>query len=523
MTSNTIVFTLAATYLVSYYQTKRTLMKKNIIIVGSGMAGLSAGIYARMNGYKTSIFEMHNVPGGLCTAWERKGYRFDISMHMLTGSVSGPFHEMWKELGIVENFNFHFHDHIALIEGKESKLLLSTNKEILEKEMLAIAPEDKKLIKQFVRLLFGRDMMNAATLKPKELTTFRDSLRTFFAVLPMFGTFGKYGNTTLQQFTERFKSPFLREAIRCIVDAPGWPMLEFPMIPMAGFIRTGVTEAGAPLGGSQQVAYHLASLFRKNGGEFHYKSRVTKLITEKNTVKGIELEDGTQYFADTIIWAGDGHTLIYDILEGKYTDERIKDMYDNWIPVRSIVHVMLGVNMDLSKEPHRIIYESDDPITIAGKEFKWQSVLHHCFDKTMAPEDKSAVEVWYDSDFEYWEELYKDKEAYKAEKKRIADYTIQQLDKRWPGFASKVQVVDVPTPATYMRYTGNWKGSPDGWYITPHNMQKQEPLRKLPGLEGLWMAGQWTAPFTGTVVAALTGRQVIQLLCKQEGKSFTVS
>jgi phytoene dehydrogenase-like protein len=112
----------------------------------------------------------------------------------------------------------------------------------------------------------------------------------------------------------------------------------------------------------------------------------------------------------------------------------------------------------------------------------------------MAPEGKSAVEVWYNTDYEYWEGLSKDKEKYKAEKKRIADYTIQQLDKRWPGFASQVEVIDVPTPHTYKRYTGNWKGSPDGWYLTRDNLMDQEPLRTLPGLEGLRMIGQWTAP-----------------------------
>lgn len=476
-----------------------------------------------MNGYKTTIFEMHSVPGGLCTAWERRGYIFDISMHMLTGSVSGPFHEMWKELGIIDNFNFHFHDHIASVEGKENKLLLSTDRSILEKELLAVSPKDRRLIKSFVRLLFGRDLMNAATLKSKELSGKRDAIKTFFAVLPMFRIFGKYGKLTLQEYAKKFKSPFLRDAIRFVVDAPGWPMPEFPMIPLAGFMRTGVTEAGVPLGGSQKVAYHMTSVFRKMGGEIHYRSRVKDLIKENDKVKGIVLEDGTEHEADRLIWAADGHTLIFDVLKGNYMNDIIRDMYDNWMPVRSIVHVMMGVNMDLSKEPHRIVFEADDPITIGGKEFRWQSVLHHCFDPSMAPEGKSAVEVWYDTDYEYWEELYKDEEAYKAEKQRIAEYTMQQLDKRWPGFASKVQVLDVPTPVTYKRYTGNWKGSPDGWYVTPHNLQKQEPLRKLPGLEGLWMAGQWTAPFTGTVVAALTGRQVIELMCSEDGKNFNVS
>ena len=88
--------------------------------------------------------------------------------------------------------------------------------------------------------------------------------------------------------------------------------------------------------------------------------------------------------------------------------------------------------------------------------------------------------------------------------------------KRWPGFSSQIEVIDVPTPATYVRYTGNWKGSPDGWYLTPENINDMEPLRTLPGLEALHMVGHWTTTFSGTVIAAVSGRQVIQLMCKKE-------
>ncbi len=110
--------------------------------------------------------------------------------------------------------------------------------------------------------------------------------------------------------------------------------------------------------------------------------------------------------------------------------------------------------------------------------------------------------------------------AYEAEKKRIAEATVAELDKRWPGFASQIEVVEVATPATYVRYTGNWKGSPDGWYITPENIRKQGFLRTLPRLSGLYMVGQWTAPFTGTIMAALSGRQLVQLLCRQQKREF---
>jgi uncharacterized protein with NAD-binding domain and iron-sulfur cluster len=44
-------------------------MDKKIIIIGAGMAGLSAGCYARMNGYEAEIYESHSLPGGLCAAW----------------------------------------------------------------------------------------------------------------------------------------------------------------------------------------------------------------------------------------------------------------------------------------------------------------------------------------------------------------------------------------------------------------------------------------------------------------------
>jgi phytoene dehydrogenase-like protein len=484
------------------------------------MAGLSAGCYAQMNGYKTSIYEMNKIPGGLCTAWELKGFTFDISMHMLTGSVSGPIHKMWEELGVAGNFKFYFHDQISQIEGMGKKLNFTTHRKKLEEEMLAISPEDAGLIKEFIRIVFGPDMMKAASLKPAELKNLSDKLKVIPAILPLIRTFSRYNGVTIQQFAARFKDPFLRVAVRFFIDAPGWPMPQFPMGVMAGFVKSGVVEAGAPLGGSQKVAFHIADLYKKLGGETHYSSRVNGLITENDRVAGIRLKDGSEHRADSVIWAGDGHTLIFDILGGKYINDRIRNMYEKWIPVKPIVHVMIGVNRDLSDEPHRIIIEPEESITIAGREHKWMTVIHHCFDKSMAPAGKSAIEAWFDTEYDYWEELAHDRKKYSAEKKRIAEYTIRQLEKRWPGFASQVEVTDVPTPATYMRYTGNWKGSPDGWYLTPDNINDMEPQRTLPGLEGLYMVGQWTSTFTGTVIAAMTGRQIIQLMCRKTGKKF---
>ena len=498
------------------------MSERSVVIVGAGMAGLSAGCYARMNGYKATILEMHSIPGGLCTAWTRKGYTFDISMHMLTGSKGGAFNQMWSELGVMENRRFHFHEEMCSVESGGRRLSFCTDPKRLEEQLVALSPADADRSREFARHVSGRNLMNASSLEPPELTGFFDNVRTIFAILPLIGTFRKYGKTTIQEYAGRFQDPFLREAVRMFIDGPGWPMPMFPVVALTGFLKSAVSEAGVPIGGSQQVAFTIAERFRKLGGELRLRTRVVDVLVEDGRAVGLKLEDNSEVRADEIIWAADGHALIFDILGGRYVDDRIRAVYDKWLPVRPMVHVCLGVNRDMSAEPARLSLGLEKPITVCGEERRWLSVLHHSFDPTMAPAGKAAVEVWYPCRHEYWQELAKDRARYDAEKEQIAELTISELDKRWPGFRSQIEVVDVPTPATYVRYTGNWQASPDGWYVTVDNM-RTNPLRRLPGLGGLWMAGQWTAPFTGTVMAALTGRQVIELLCRQDRRRFTAT
>jgi phytoene dehydrogenase-like protein len=498
-------------------------MEKSIIIVGAGIAGLSTGCYARMNGFKTTVFEMHKKPGGLCAAWKRKGYTFDVSMHMLAGSKTGPLHQMWQELGVTRNREFYYRDEFVRIESGDKCLSYCADPRRLEEQLMAASPADAKLIREFMRLFTGKDMMNAMSLKPAELVGFVDIIKSLIALAPHAGNLLRYRKQTLQEFALRFSNPFLRSAIQLVVDSPGWPMLRFPMIALAGFHKTMVREAGVPLGGSHAVVLGIAEYYQKLGGEIQYKSRIKGIVIENHRAVGVRLDDGTEHRADIVVWAGDGHTAIFDILGERYIDDTIRKMYQQWIPVMPVVQVMLGVDKDLSKEPERLIFEIEKPITVAGEECRFIFFIHHCFDPSMAPAGKSAAEVWYATRYEYWEELAKDRARYEEEKKRIADITIAELDKRWPGFASHIEVVDVPTPMTYVRYTGNWKGSPDGWYITPENAGALKMMRTLPGLSAFYMVGQWTYPFTGTVMAALSGRQLIELLCKQNGQRFVTS
>ena len=73
--------------------------EKRIIIIGGGVAGLSAGIYAEQHGFHAVILEKNPVVGGMCVGWNRKGYYLDGCIHWLTGTKEGTFlNEMWKNV-----------------------------------------------------------------------------------------------------------------------------------------------------------------------------------------------------------------------------------------------------------------------------------------------------------------------------------------------------------------------------------------------------------------------------------------
>ncbi len=147
-------------------------------------------------------------------------------------------------------------------------------------------------------------------------------------------------------------------------------------------------------------------------------------------------------------------------------------------------------------------------------------IIHnYAFDKTLATEGKTSFVVRFFTDYKYWENLYQDKTRYKEEKSALADNVINELDSLYPGFASQVEVVDVATPATYFRYTDNWKGSTMSWIATTANFGKNVP-KTLPRLDNFYLAGQWITPGGGVSVALKTARDVLQIICKKDKIRF---
>ena len=154
-------------------------------------------------------------------------------------------------------------------------------------------------------------------------------------------------------------------------------------------------------------------------------------------------------------------------------------------------------------------YLLEKPVTIAGKEQREIGVKHYCFDPSLAPAGKSAIEVMLPSDYGYWQRIYGHK-LYDTEQIQVANQVIEQLEKIYPGIREQIEVTDVATPLSYERYTGNWQGSTCGWLLTKSTMKLMllGMSKTLPGLKNFYMAGQWVEPGGSVPLAALSARNV---------------
>ncbi len=497
-------------------------MTNSILIIGAGIAGLSAGCYARMNGYKARIFELHDKPGGLCTSWSRKGYTFDGCIEWLIGSTPGTaMNNIWCELGAAQGRQFIHHDAYQRIQGSNDRCLsLYTNLDRLERHMKELAPNDSEAIEEFIK--GARDFSREIDVmgNPEAPAGLLNGIKMGIRMLPLMGTLRKYSRMSTAEFAARFGDPLLRQGICAAVDdLEDIPAMSLMMI--LAFMHAG--DGCFPAGGSLEFARAIECRYLDLGGEINYRSPVERILVENDRAVGVRLTDGSEHRADIVISAADGHATIFEMLQGRYVNDEVRGYYRDLPIFPSWIQVSLGIRRDLADPAQAIVYLLDEPIDIAGEKRKYFRFRHFCFDPTLAPSGKSVLVTAFSSDHAYWKDLGKDSERYEAEKKRIAAQVIQVLERRMPGLAEQIEVVDVSTPLTVVRYTGNWRGSQEGWMITTRTVgmvMGKGMAKTLPGLAGFYMCGQWVEPGGGVSTAAGSGKTVIRTICAKDKKKF---
>lgn len=497
------------------------MSEKSIIVIGAGIAGLSAGCYGQMNGYKVRIFEQDTRPGGLCTSWERNGYTINGGLAFLGGSGPGTkIHRIWEELGVVPALRMIDYEYFGIVEGKEDKkFYLHRDLDRLERHMKELAPEDGVAIGEFIRAVRIFTKYQLPFDKPQELLTPLDKVRLLFTHLPLIRAMGKWKKVSISEFVTRFKNPFLREAFLQIkaLFSDDLPMVMINLL----LAWSHMKSAGYPQGGALNFARAVEKRFRDLGGCVDYRARVEEILVEEGNAVGIRLADGSEYRADYVISAADGRATLFHMLKSKFISNEIEEYYKNLPLAPPALLVALGISRQFPDIPHSgigIIYPLKDPVEIGGKEVSSLRPMIYNFDPSLAPEGKTFLRVVLVGDYEYWKSSL-EAGKYKEEKESVARTIVELLDQRFPGISLDVEMVDVATPLTFERYTGNWKGSIIGWDLTTETAFKPLP-KTLPGLQNFWMTGQWVEVGGGIPNVALSGRNVIQLIVKADRKSF---
>ena len=489
---------------------------EKVVIVGAGVAGLCAGVYARKVGLEAEIVEMGQSSGGLATSWRRGDYTFETCLEWLLGSKQGSsWHALWKEVFDIDALKFVDPAEYGRLETEEGQsLVVPVSPDLLERELLRVAPEDARAIK---RLAQGVRRLQRFDLPVHEEAAWRN-VAGWARAAPVLPELWYWSRLTVKQVAERFQNPLLRAFFGLGLQSR---ISAVALVLSLAWMARG--DAGYPVGGSEAVIKRIEARFRELGGTIRFGARVDRILIERRQAVGVHLSDGQEVRADWVVSAADGHSTLFDWIPEEFRDRRTTELYHSAPVFPSYVQVSFGIRRDLRDLPRSFIRTLKKPLQI-DPETETRQLRYRVFnfDPSFAPSGETAVtcDLWT-YNHAYWRELQAtNADEYATRKRAIADFVAEVLERRVPGVCADIAEVDVSTPATVVRYTGNWKGSIEGFLPTPET-GFQRPRLKLPGLDRFLMAGQWVVPGGGLPTGLMTGRRCIQEICKATHRRFT--
>ncbi len=487
-----------------------------IIIVGAGIAGLTAGIYARQSGFDVTIYESHTIPGGASTSWRRKGYLFEGGMHWLTGSSKEvPLNKLWHEVGALDyTVPVYNVDPFLTFEYDGKTACLYRDVEKLRRHFLELSPEDKKEIdslcmdiKKFSKVAMPVTDIKGVKVKNKSSMP----ISSIIKMLPAFPRMSYYGKQSVKEYAERFKSPILKHFIENIIG---------PEYAATGLLFTLATlasgDGGYPLGGSLAMANRMAKNFEKLGGSIQFGKPVSKVSVKNGVANGVIIS-GEYIPADAVIVTQDTLVAIDKLFDEPIHEAWAEKMRESTKPMLD-TFICLGVEADLSDLPERIAFVPDEPLLCGSIKQPYVGLCNYAGYKGYAPEGCTAVTSIISGDsYDFWKGC-KENGTYQAEKEKLAEAFIEILAKKYPQTAGKIAVWDVATPLTYERYLSSYKGS---WMTLTGKGEKQAIYPSKPeGIQNVYFAGQRLVSPGGLPVALETGRKAVQYLCKDTSTVF---
>lgn len=472
------------------------------VIIGGGVAGLSAGIFGQKYGLQCELFEKNPHVGGNLTGWSRSGCRIDNCIHWLCGTKPGnATNTLWQELGLLDT-DTTVHRNRCLYESERNGERIALLPSIAETraQMLRLSPEDEKEIWHLTRTV-------------EALLPYVDSgsLRQRAGVLPRLPDLLRYKRLTLFELAERFRHPLLRLLLTDYIGG------EFSAVALlCAYAAYASGNGSIPNGGSRAAAERMGARFRELGGVLHTGQSVSQILVQNGAACGVVTESGEKLAADCVICACDPYITFGKLLPRTLMPATLaRRLEDPSTPVFSSLHAAFLCDRAALKEPFgtRVIDAPWFSMRSGGR----LPVKEYSQEPDFAPPGKlllQALVFQTAQEANDWIALAKDRAAYRQRKEEVCARMAEAILRAMPELAPGFTTIDCWTPATYHRYFGAHCGAYLSNALTPSaSLRTVSPY--IPGVSGCLLATQWQRSPGGLPIAAECGKRAARLAARQ--------
>ena len=514
-------------------------MKYNTIIIGGGLAGLTAGATLSKFGKKVLLLEQHYKPGGCATTFKRGDFIIEVGLHEMSGLVeNGNLWNIFKMLEVHKHVEFNQVPEFYGVLSDKEDFVFPHGYEAATKALVNKYPKEERAIKKFMKLLAGirKEAMNLPRSPLKR--------KLIYPLMPLLypNLVAATRHTIGSWLDKHIKSEELKLDLTAHVaywgDDPYTLSLFYFGLPFAGFI-----EAGGHFvkGGSQKLSDHMAAFIEKQGGTVLLGKKAEKIITENGKAIGVTFRDvfnikeaPVTISCDNVV-ANAAIPTVPALLDEPYAS-KLKQMIGTHPDSTSLLCMYLAFNQKVDQfgvKYYSNFIQGEDVRTLKDVhpnqlgDWNKRSFIFVDYEKVdagLAPADKGAGVICAVDYLKQWENLSDDE--YKAKKDEVAKILLRRLEEKFPGIRETIAYYEISTPKTIKRYTANPSGAVYGFAQTLE-LTASKRFRNNFLMPNLYFASAWAFPgggfegsITGGFLAALQMNKD-KIWSKCDGEKYT--